>query len=85
MKKPNRNYSFILQREKERLVRIATNRYKISNAILKKKKKKRKETIHSLTISLQRIKNYYLQTRKKRKRKKEKRKNKAHFPLALYY
>ena len=80
MKKPNRNYSFILQREKERLVRIATNRYKISNAILK-----RKETIHSLTISLQRIKNYYLQTRKKRKRKKEKRKNKAHFPLALYY
>lgn len=80
MKKPNRNYSFILQREKERLVRIATNRYKISNAILK-----RKETTHSLSISLQRIKNYYLQTRKKRKRKKEKRKNKAHFPLALYY
>lgn len=79
MKKPNRNYSFILQREKERLVRIVTNRYKISNAILKKKRKEKK--LHTLSaFRYNALKTITSKREKKEKGKKKKEKTKHIFP-----
>ena len=80
MKKPNRNYSFILQREKERLVRIATNRYKISNAILKKKKKKEKKLYTLSPFRYNALKTITSKREKKEKGKKKKEKTKHIFP-----